>query len=47
MNKIVEVLGIPPSYLLDRAPKARRYFEKLADGTYVTRKYKDNRKVGS
>ena len=45
MNKIVEVLGIPPSYILDKAPKTRRYFEKLSDGKYSIRKYKDNRKV--
>lgn len=45
VNKIVEVLGIPPSYLLDKAPKARKYFEKRSDGTYVVLKYKDSRKV--
>jgi len=47
VNKIVEVLGIPPSYLLDKAPKARRYFEKHSDGKYTVRKYKDNRKYAA
>ena len=45
MNKIVEVLGIPPRALLDRAQKTRKYFERTADGTYQVRKYKDNRRV--
>uniref|UniRef100_A0A669DFN5 dual-specificity kinase n=1 Tax=Oreochromis niloticus TaxID=8128 RepID=A0A669DFN5_ORENI len=31
MNKIVEVLGVPPSHMLDAAPKARKYFDKLSD----------------
>eukprot|EP00794_Sanderia_malayensis_P010632 gene10632-11760_t len=44
VNRIVEVLGIPPSHLLDKAPKTRRYFEKMPDGTYAMRRYKDNRK---
>ena len=35
MNKIVEVLGMPPKYLLDQAPKAKKYFLKLPDGSYV------------
>ncbi len=35
MNKIVEVLGMPPKYLLDQAPKAKKYFVKLPDGSYV------------
>ncbi|XP_037278444.1 minibrain isoform X1 [Rhipicephalus microplus] len=44
MNKIVEVLGIPPKSLLDKAHKARKYFEKLPDGSYVLRKTKDGKK---
>ncbi len=35
MNKIVEVLGMPPKYLLDQAPKAKKYFVKLPDGSYM------------
>jgi hypothetical protein len=46
MMKIVEVLGMPPSPLLDQAPKARRFFDKLQDGSYVPRISKDGKKVG-
>lgn len=47
MNKIVEVLGIPPAHLLDQAHKARKYFDKLPDGSYVLKKTngKDGKKV--
>lgn len=38
MNKIVEVLGMPPRAMLDSAPKTRKYFDKLTDGTYVLKK---------
>merc|ERR1719237_409541 len=31
MNKIVEVLGMPPKYLLDQAPKAKKYYLKFKD----------------
>ncbi|KAI8035563.1 hypothetical protein M5D96_011612 [Drosophila gunungcola] len=35
MNKIVEVLGMPPKYLLDQAHKTRKFFDKIvADGSY-------------
>ncbi|RXG62047.1 Serine/threonine-protein kinase minibrain [Armadillidium vulgare] len=44
MNKIVEVLGMPPKQILDAATKARRYFDKLPDGTYVLKKPKDGKK---
>ncbi|XP_064470793.1 dual specificity tyrosine-phosphorylation-regulated kinase 1A-like isoform X2 [Ornithodoros turicata] len=44
MNKIVEVLGLPPRPLLDEAHKARKYFEKLPDGSYVLKKTKDSKK---
>ena len=45
MMKIVEVLGLPPQHLLDQSPKARKYFDKLPDGTCVPRKSKDGKKV--
>lgn len=32
MNKIVEVLGMPPRHLLDQGSKVRKFFDKLADG---------------
>lgn len=40
MNKIVEVLGMPPKHILDMATKARRYFDKLPDGTFALKKPK-------
>ena len=45
MNKIVEVLGMPPKHILDQAHKARKYFDKLpGDGSYVLKKAKDGKK---
>ncbi|XP_014872459.1 dual specificity tyrosine-phosphorylation-regulated kinase 1B isoform X1 [Poecilia latipinna] len=44
MNKIVEVLGVPPSHMLDAAPKARKYFDKLSDGLWTVKKNKDVKK---
>ncbi|XP_033759224.1 dual specificity tyrosine-phosphorylation-regulated kinase 1B-like isoform X2 [Pecten maximus] len=44
MMKIVEVLGMPPKNLLDQAPKARKYFDQLPDGTYICKKSKDGKK---
>ncbi|CAO2632466.1 Dual specificity tyrosine-phosphorylation-regulated kinase 1A [Lemmus lemmus] len=37
-QRIVEVLGIPPAHILDQAPKARKFFEKLPDGTWNLKK---------
>ncbi|XP_078416422.1 dual specificity tyrosine-phosphorylation-regulated kinase 1A isoform X1 [Cetorhinus maximus] len=45
MNKIVEVLGIPPSHILDQAPKARKFFEKLPDASWTVKKTKDGKRV--
>lgn len=47
MNKIVEVLGMPPKHLLDQAHKTRKYFDKLSDGSYVMKKSKDGKKYRS
>ncbi|XP_071056400.1 serine/threonine-protein kinase minibrain isoform X2 [Onthophagus taurus] len=44
MNKIVEVLGMPPKHLLDQGTKVRKFFDKLPDGRYVLRKTKDSKK---
>ncbi|XP_072911742.1 dual specificity tyrosine-phosphorylation-regulated kinase 1B-like isoform X1 [Hemitrygon akajei] len=44
MNKIVEVVGIPPTHMLEQAPKARKYFEKLSDGLWAIKKVKDVKK---
>lgn len=45
MNKIVEVLGMPPKHIIDQAHKARKYFDKMPDGTNVLKKTKDGKKV--
>ncbi|XP_070156179.1 serine/threonine-protein kinase minibrain [Polyergus mexicanus] len=48
MNKIVEVLGMPPKHILDQAHKARKYFDKVpTDGSYVLKKSKDGKKYKS
>ena len=44
MNKIVEVLGMPPKHLLDQAPKAKKYFHKCPDGSYLLNVTKDGKK---
>uniref|UniRef100_UPI00398F0470 dual specificity tyrosine-phosphorylation-regulated kinase 1A-like isoform X3 n=1 Tax=Pristiophorus japonicus TaxID=55135 RepID=UPI00398F0470 len=44
MNKIVEVVGIPPSHMLEQAPKSRKYFDKLSDGLWTVKKVKDSKK---
>lgn len=40
VNRIVEVLGIPPRHVLDRALKARKYFDRAPgpDGGYVLKR---------
>ncbi len=45
MQKVVEVLGIPPRHILDNAPKARAYFDRHSDGSYVPRKTSKDGKV--
>ncbi|XP_054169019.1 serine/threonine-protein kinase minibrain-like [Oppia nitens] len=47
LNKIVEVLGMPPKHLCDQAHKARKYFDKLPDHTIVLKKTKDGKKYKS
>ena len=44
MNKIVEVLGIPPKHLLDQAPKTKKYFHRWPDGSYSLNPPKDGKK---
>ncbi|XP_076017481.1 dual specificity tyrosine-phosphorylation-regulated kinase 1A-like isoform X2 [Genypterus blacodes] len=44
MNKIVEVLGVPPSHILDQAPKTRKFFEKIADSAWSVKKTKDGKR---
>ncbi|XP_027710994.1 dual specificity tyrosine-phosphorylation-regulated kinase 1B isoform X2 [Vombatus ursinus] len=44
MNRIVEVLGLPPAPMLEQAPKARKYFDRLPGGGWTLRRSKDLRK---
>ncbi|XP_010869156.1 dual-specificity tyrosine-(Y)-phosphorylation regulated kinase 1A, a isoform X1 [Esox lucius] len=44
MNKIVEVLGVPPNHILDQAPKARKFFEKMSEGMWGAKKTKDGKR---
>ncbi|XP_074633891.1 dual specificity tyrosine-phosphorylation-regulated kinase 1B-like [Acropora palmata] len=44
MMKVVEVLGIPPKQMLEGAPKARKFFDRLPDGSYVCKNSKDGKK---
>ncbi|XP_037934754.1 serine/threonine-protein kinase minibrain-like isoform X2 [Teleopsis dalmanni] len=45
MNKIVEVLGMPPKYLLDQSNKTRKFFDIIvSDGSYVLKKSQNGRK---
>lgn len=44
MTKIIEVLGMPPGYLLHGASKTSKYFERNLDSSYVLKKATDTRK---
>ncbi|KAM8793658.1 dual specificity tyrosine-phosphorylation-regulated kinase 1B-like [Eudromia elegans] len=44
MSRIVEVLGLPPPHMLEQAPKARKYFEKLPEGGWALKRTKDTKK---
>ncbi|CAF3421016.1 unnamed protein product [Rotaria socialis] len=43
MMKIVEVLGIPPTHILEQGTKTKRFFDRLPDNTWIPRKNKDKR----
>ena len=45
MHKIVEVLGMPPQGMLDRAPKALKFFDKTLDGSYMPKQAPDGKMV--
>ena len=45
--KIVEILGIPPNRMLDEAPKTKKFFDRLPDGSYIMKKSRDGKKVGN
>lgn len=45
MNKIIEVLGMPPKHILDQAQKAYKYFDKMPGvESYTLKKPKDAKK---
>ncbi|KAJ7392715.1 Dual specificity tyrosine-phosphorylation-regulated kinase 1A [Desmophyllum pertusum] len=44
MMKVVEVLGLPPKHMLESAPKARKFFDRLPDGSYTCKSSKDGKK---
>lgn len=43
--RIVEVLGVPPTHMLDEAQKTKKFFDRMPDGSYVPKKSKDGKKV--
>lgn len=45
MNKIVEVLGMPPVHMLEQGSKSKRYFDRYPDGTWQLKRIKEGKKV--
>ena len=45
MSKIVEVLGIPPTHILERATRRDKFFERESGGTWIFKRQRDGRKV--
>ena len=43
--KIIEILGMPPNHMLDEAPKTKKFFDRLPDGSYIVKKSRDGKKV--
>ncbi len=43
--KIVEVLGIPPARVLERASRTEKFFEKGPGGNWLLRRSRDGKKV--
>jgi len=41
--KIVEVLGMPPTNILEQGTKTKRFFDRLTDNTWIPRKSKERR----
>ena len=44
MNKIVEVLGMPPAHMLEQGSKSRRYFDRYPDGSWQLKRVKEGKK---
>ncbi len=45
--KIVEVLGVPPAHVLDKASRTEKFFERTSTGTWILHRHRDGRKVTS
>ena len=41
----MEVLGIPPTHIIERAARKDKYFERLVDGTWTLKRHREGRKV--
>ncbi|XP_072166377.1 dual specificity tyrosine-phosphorylation-regulated kinase 1B-like [Diadema setosum] len=46
MNKIIEVLGMPPTHIIEQAPKAHKYFIKT-EKSWVLKRSRDGKKYKS
>lgn len=44
MNKIVEVLGMPPVTMLEQGSKSKRYFDRYPDGSWQVKRIKEGKK---
>lgn len=44
MNKIVEVLGMPPASMLEQGSKSKRYFDRMPDATWQVKRIKEGKK---
>ena len=45
MNKIIEVIGIPPTDMLEQGTKTKRFFDRFPDGTWQLKRIKEGKKV--
>ena len=43
--KIVEVLGIPPTHVLEKASRTEKFFERGPGGNWMLQRPRDGRKV--
>ena len=44
MCKIVEVLGIPPAHILEKASRKDKFFERGPGGTWTLKRHRDRSK---
>lgn len=47
INKIVEVLGMPPDHMLEHGSKTKRYFDRFPDGSWQIKRLKEAKKYKS